>query len=531
MNSTNAPDNQSPTGERLHYLKKYIGGQVKDTVESHFLLPHEDAFEERYEKPFVIADGFRDKLENWQHINPRDGTALQRYADFLRQSNIAIKSIGNLRVLNDEHAVGSTEKYLERKTATTTMVQERTIKGSHQELMFLAVTDIVNQLIQAHIQKKDVNLNSIKGKSASKYGLARQPRLVDIIAAVPQQYKRALVPKLKSKSVRKASGIAVVAVMCKPHRCPHIAMTGNICVYCPGGPDSDFEYSTQSYTGYEPTSMRAIRARYNPYLQTRHRVEQLKQLGHSVDKVKFIVMSGTFMILSEEYREFFIRNLHDALSRQTSSSVAKAVKYSEKSWTKCIGITIETRPDYCLRKHLGDMLYYGCTRLEIGYNCTKAFTPWDIIAPTGNGPYRQRTDLGWGIVGNAETAWNDMDRDNVGISHHIVVKDTAKDLTLARNVGPDFINSLCGVLCRFFKEPVDFVCDIEQMFLQFRLETLGFCGGKMAPWTASHAHNAWQDTCLVQCRLLAVQILYLGRLQRREKLTLGWMVATGMTGI
>ena len=45
--------------------------------------------------------------------------------------------------------------------------------------------------------------------------------------------------------------IAVVAVMCKPHRCPHISMTGNICVYCPGGPDSDFEYSTQSYTGYE----------------------------------------------------------------------------------------------------------------------------------------------------------------------------------------------------------------------------------------------------------------------------------------
>src|ERR1700689_1520089 len=82
-----------------------------------------------------------------------------------------------------------------------------------------------------------------------------------------------------------SSGIAVVAVMCKPHRCPHIAYTGNICVYCPGGPDSDFEYSTQSYTGYEPTSMRAIRARYDPYEQTRGRVEQLKALGHSVDKV------------------------------------------------------------------------------------------------------------------------------------------------------------------------------------------------------------------------------------------------------
>lgn len=57
--------------------------------------------------------------------------------------------------------------------------------------------------------------------------------------------------------------------------------------YCPGGPDSDFDYSTQSYTGYEPTSMRAIRARYDPYEQTRGRVEQLKSLGHSVDKVCF----------------------------------------------------------------------------------------------------------------------------------------------------------------------------------------------------------------------------------------------------
>ncbi|CAI8024540.1 Elongator complex protein 3 [Geodia barretti] len=154
--------------------------------------------------------------------------------------------------------------------------------------------------------------------------------------------------------------------MCKPHRCPHVTFTGNICVYCPGGPDSDFEYSTQSYTGYEPTSMRAIRARYNPYLQAKHRLEQLKQLGHSIDKVEYIVMGGTFMALDDEYKDFFIRNLHDALSGHTSNSVEEALRYSERGKTKCIGITIETRPDYCLKKHLGQMLSYGCTRLEIG---------------------------------------------------------------------------------------------------------------------------------------------------------------------
>lgn len=237
---------------------------------------------------------------------------------------------------------------------------------SKEERMVIVISEIIQELLTAHRHGKDVNLNKMKTRISSKYGMDTSPRLVDIIAAVPADAKKILLPKLKAKPIRTASGIAVVAVMCKPHRCPHINMTGNICVYCPGGPDSDFEYSTQSYTGYEPTSMRAIRARYNPYLQTRHRVEQLKQLGHSVDKVEFIVMGGTFMCLPEDYRDYFIRNLHDALSGHTSNSVTEAVKYSEKARVKCIGITIETRPDYCLKRHLSDMLNYGCTRLEIG---------------------------------------------------------------------------------------------------------------------------------------------------------------------
>uniref|UniRef100_A0A336M103 Elongator complex protein 3 n=1 Tax=Culicoides sonorensis TaxID=179676 RepID=A0A336M103_CULSO len=237
---------------------------------------------------------------------------------------------------------------------------------SKEERMVIVINEIIQELLKAHDDGRDVNLNAMKSRLSSKYGLAHQPRLTDIIAAVPYEAKKVLLPKLRAKPVRTASGIAVVAVMCKPHRCPHINMTGNICVYCPGGPDSDFEYSTQSYTGYEPTSMRAIRARYDPFLQTRNRVEQLKQLGHSVDKVEFIVMGGTFMSLPEDYRDYFIRNLHDALSGAHSSNVAQAVKYSERSHTKCIGITIETRPDYCMKKHLSDMLNYGCTRLEIG---------------------------------------------------------------------------------------------------------------------------------------------------------------------
>ncbi|KAK9768051.1 Elongator subunit [Basidiobolus ranarum] len=240
-------------------------------------------------------------------------------------------------------------------------------KGPNQaERLVKACAEIVNELVAAHEVGKNVNLNGLKTNISRKNKLANQPKLVDIIAAIPEQYKKILLPKLRAKPVRSASGIAVVALMCKPHRCPHIAMTGNICVYCPGGPDSDFEYSTQSYTGYEPTSMRAIRARYNPFEQARGRVDQLKSLGHSVDKVEYIIMGGTFMSMPEDYRDWFIANMHDALSGHTSDGVDEAVRMSEQSQTKCVGITIETRPDYCLKPHLSQMLKYGCTRLEIG---------------------------------------------------------------------------------------------------------------------------------------------------------------------
>lgn len=63
-------------------------------------------------------------------------------------------------------------------------------------------------------------------------------------------------------------------------------------------------------------------------------------------------MGGTFMSLPAEYRDYFVRGLHDALSGHTSSSVAEAVRFSEQSNTRCIGLTIETRPDYCLGPHL-----------------------------------------------------------------------------------------------------------------------------------------------------------------------------------
>ena len=51
-------------------------------------------------------------------------------------------------------------------------------------------------------------------------------------------------------------------------------------------------------------------------------------------------MGGTFMSLAEDYRNWFISNLHDALSGASSADLDEAVRLSEQSQTKCIGITI-----------------------------------------------------------------------------------------------------------------------------------------------------------------------------------------------
>jgi histone acetyltransferase (RNA polymerase elongator complex component) len=89
-------------------------------------------------------------------------------------------------------------------------------------------------------------------------------------------------------------------------------------------------------------------------------------------QVEFIVMGGTFMSLGEKYRDEFISHLHNSLSGYTGNNVDEAVRfvlfpspcplpsahscsnhrYAEQAKTKCIGITIETRPDYCLKPHL-----------------------------------------------------------------------------------------------------------------------------------------------------------------------------------
>ncbi|EFJ27084.1 hypothetical protein SELMODRAFT_412706 [Selaginella moellendorffii] len=135
------------------------------------------------------------------------------------------------------------------------VVQQRL---SEDEARVRAIAEIVGAMVEGRRSGEDVDLNALTSAACRRYGLARAPKLVETIAALPENERDLVLPRLKAKPV------------------------------------------------------------------------------------ECILMGGTFMSLPADYRDYFIRNLHDALSGHTSRNVEEAVRYSEHAAIKCIGLTIET---------------------------------------------------------------------------------------------------------------------------------------------------------------------------------------------
>jgi elongator complex protein 3 len=180
----------------------------------------------------------------------------------------------------------------------------------------------------------------------------------DLIRVMTLREREKLLPILRMKPVRTISGVNVVAVMTKPWPCPH-----GKCAYCPGGPPFG---TPQSYTGHEPAAMRGIQHGFDPYLQVRSRIEQLKAMGNPVGKVELIVMGGTFPAMPYDYQAYFVQRCLDAIFSKDSQSLDEAKKNAEVGRIRNVGITVETRPDWAKEEHADRMLSLGVTRVELG---------------------------------------------------------------------------------------------------------------------------------------------------------------------
>ncbi len=157
------------------------------------------------------------------------------------------------------------------------------------------------------------------------------------------------------KPVRSLSGIAVVAVMAPAFKCP------GRCVYCFRG-----DFAAQSYTGLEPAARRARMLNFDPYLQAKHRIEQLARLGHVTQKLEVIILGGTFNFFSRKFQEWFVKRIFDAANKRDAKTLEEAHKLNENAEHRIIGLTFETRPDYASIEELIWLRKLGATRIELG---------------------------------------------------------------------------------------------------------------------------------------------------------------------
>jgi elongator complex protein 3 len=207
--------------------------------------------------------------------------------------------------------------------------------------------------ISSGIIRSRKQLDRRKAELSKEYHLPKLISNADILSVT--QDKR-VISMVQRKPTRTISGVAVIAVMTRPHPCPH-----GRCLYCPGG-----VHTPQSYTGREPAAMRAIQHAYDPYAQVRARLSQLHAIGHPTDKCELVLMGGTFPSEDVDYQEYVVKRCFDAFNGKEALNVKDALRYNECAENRVIGLTMETRPDWCRKEHIDRMLQLGVTRVELG---------------------------------------------------------------------------------------------------------------------------------------------------------------------
>lgn len=230
---------------------------------------------------------------------------------------------------------------------------------NNQAKIELIAREILTVILDNPNISKD-KLTNIKGRIAKKYNYKSILKNAKILEYATEEEKEIILPLLKRRKTRTLSGVSVIAIMTKPLPCP------GKCIYCPGTDSQPADKVAQSYTGKEPAAMRSIYCNYDPYKQVKSRIADLEAIGHEVDKIELIIMGGTFLSTDLSYQEEFVKGAMEGIIDQKVKSLEKAKELAESSKRRVIGITIETRPDYCKEQHVNKMLDYGTTRVEIG---------------------------------------------------------------------------------------------------------------------------------------------------------------------
>ena len=248
----------------------------------------------------------------------------------------------------------------------------------------LLISKIIDQIL---------NLNSLEEEKVSKV-IYKNPdengeifskgRILKIyselkklgIKDLPEADEKKLLLALKMKKTRTMSGVTPVTVLTKPYECP------GRCIYCPYDKNMP-----KSYLSSEPGAQRALSNNFDPYLQTFNRLVAYNNIGHPTDKVELIILGGTWSYYPENYQIWFVKRCFDALNDfdqfnncspiNPKNYLSEEIDYSwddlfkthqknENAKSRCIGLVVETRPDYVTEEEIIKMRKLGATKVQIG---------------------------------------------------------------------------------------------------------------------------------------------------------------------
>lgn len=196
------------------------------------------------------------------------------------------------------------------------------------------------------------------------------------------------------KPIRSASGVSVITLLTKPYPCP------GQCIFCPAEVKMP-----KSYLSLEPAAQRSLLLHFNPFLTTILRLFVLKENGHSVNKAEVIINGGTWSFYPAKYRNYFIKGVFIGLNLFNPRTFKNLKKIKEKNikftslltnsqlftntfgtklktelnkpltllqqenttaYSRCVGLSVEERPDTITLKNLKQARTYGVTKIQIG---------------------------------------------------------------------------------------------------------------------------------------------------------------------
>lgn len=109
--------------------------------------------------------------------------------------------------------------------------------------------------------------------------------------------------------------------------------------------------------------------------------------------------------------------------------------------------------------------------LLIGYNCSQALVPREVVSGRDNEPFAQRTDLGWTIVGGADPCVDYGDA--IGCSHKIIVKEVTPNSPLGDKLSVK-VQYICRTQVKEVVSPADVIRVLESDFNERKVEDSHF---------------------------------------------------------